>query len=125
MPDVPTPRLSSGQALPPELCWNVVSVARALLAAARSWTLYTPDHPSLGASIDRLHSAIAAASAGGAFSFGVTPTDLLVEGIPVPGEAVVSEAAAWLHARDVLRMTIAGAVDASALHRLLALLADD
>lgn len=117
MADVPT--------LPPELCRSVVSVARTLVAAARSWTLYPSEHPAVRGSLDRLASAIAGAAAGGVFSFGVTPDDLLVEGIPVKRERVTAEAAAWLHARDILQITVAGDVAPRALQPFLALLAED
>jgi HEAT repeat protein len=110
----------------PELARRIGHVARALVAAGRSWALYPPEHPALRTSIDRLSSAVREAAAGHALSFGVSPDALLVEGIPiVTREGPTTEAAAWLHTRDILQMSFLADVPAAALHQLLALLADD
>jgi HEAT repeat protein len=112
--------------LSPELARRVGHVARALVAAGRSWTLYPPEHPAVKTSVDRLTAAIREASAGQALSFSVSPDALLIEGIPVTTrEGPTTEAAAWLHNRDVLQLSFLGDVPPPALHRLLALLSDD
>ena len=119
MADVPT--------LQPELSRSVSALARTLVAAARSWALYPPDHPALRGSLDRLRHAIAEAANGQPFSFGVTPETLLIEGIPVSGRdlGAVTEAAGWLHDRDILQLTFAGDIAVPSLERLLGVLSED
>jgi hypothetical protein len=119
MPDVPT--------LSPEVSRSVSALARALVAAARSWALYPPDHPAVGGSLERLHAAIAEATGGQVFAFSVTPDDLMVAGFTVGGRdaAVIKEAAAWLHDRDILQMAFTGEVSVPVLQRLLAILSED
>ncbi len=111
--------------LSPELSRSVSALARALVAAARSWSLYPPDHPAVKTSVDRLRAALAAASSGHIFSFAVTPETLLVEGIAAGADGPVAEAAHWLHQHDIVQLTFAGDVPIDALQALLALLAED
>ena len=111
--------------LSPDLSRSVSALARALVAAARSWSLYPGEHPAVRASVDRLRAALASAISGQALSFGVTPDTLLVQGVAVTAEGPVGEAAQWLHQHDILQLTFAGDVPAEALQALLALLADD
>jgi hypothetical protein len=119
MADAPT--------LSPEVSRGVSSLARTLVAAARSWALYPPDHPAVRGSLDRLRTAITETSAGQIFTFGVTPETLMVEGIAVGGRdaGAIAEAARWLHDRDILQMTFAGEVSVIALQRLLGVLSED
>src|SRR5215831_8637482 len=119
MADAPT--------LSPEVSRSVSALARTLVAAARSWALYPPDHPAVPGSLDRLRGAIAGACAGQVFAFVVTPDALLVAGIPAAGRdaAAIAEAARWLHDRDVLRMTFTADISTAALQKLLAILSDD
>lgn len=119
MADAPT--------LSPEVSRGVSSLARTLVAAARSWALYPPDHPAVRGSLDRLRVSIGETSGGQIFTFGVTPETLLVEGIAVGGRdaGTIAEAARWLHDRDILQMTFAGQVSINALQRLLAVLSED
>jgi hypothetical protein len=42
----------------------VSALARSLVAAARSWALYPPDHPAVRGSLDRLRAAIGDARGG-------------------------------------------------------------
>lgn len=112
--------------LAPELSRSVLALARALVAAARTWTLYPPDHPAVRTSVDRFGSALREASACNAFSFGVTPDTLLIDGVPAGAkDSPISEAAAWLHQRDVLELTFSPDVPQAALHSFLALLSED
>ncbi len=112
--------------LSPELSRGVSALARALVAAARSWSLYPPDHPAVSTSIDRLRVSLREASGGQPLSLGVTPDALLIDGIPVaPGAGPVADAATWLHHRDVLRLTFGGEVPQTSLQRLLTLLSED
>src|SRR5438093_485140 len=68
---------------------------------------------------------IAISSADAWQSGSVPSVDVLVEGIPVKRERMTAEAAAWLHARDILQITVAGDVAPRALQPFLALLAED
>ena len=64
-----------------ELSRRMRQLARALLVAARSWTLYPPEHPTLAVSLNRLAAAIRESSLGAAFSLGVTKDTLRTEGM--------------------------------------------
>ena len=46
--------MSQVSQLSPELARGLLHMARALLVAARNWTLYPPEHPAVGASVERL-----------------------------------------------------------------------
>jgi hypothetical protein len=110
--------------LSPELARGLLQLARALLVAARNWSLYPPEHPTVGLSVDRLCTAIAESSLGSVFSIGVTPDTLMVDGAAADSsQSGVLEAAAMLHDRDVLRLSFAGEVPARAIHELLILFA--
>jgi HEAT repeat protein len=119
MADAPT--------LSPALSRGVSALARSLVAAARSWALYPPDHPAVRGSLDRLRTAITDTSAGQIFAFGVTPDTLMVAGVAVGGRDAgsIAEAARWLHDRDILQLTFAGDVGVPALQRLLGVLSED
>ena len=119
MADAPT--------LSPEVSRSVSALARTLVAAARSWALYPPDHPAVRGSLDRLRMSIDETSHGQVFAFGVTPDSLLVAGIAVAGRdaGTIAEAARWLHDRDILQLTFAGEVTVLALQRLLGMLSED
>jgi hypothetical protein len=54
MADAPT--------LSPAVARSVLAVARTLVAAARSWALYPPEHPVVRSSLDRLPTAIRGAN---------------------------------------------------------------
>jgi HEAT repeat protein len=111
--------------LSPELSRSVSALARSLVAAARSWGLYPSEHPAVRAALERLRRALQEAARGQIFAFGVTPTTLLVDGNPAETHGPVAEAAAWLHQRDVARLTFAGEIPAPALEAFLGLLAQD
>src|SRR5947209_8866417 len=94
--------MSQVSQLSPELARGLLQLARALLAAARNWTLYPPDHPTVRASVERLSDAIKQTSAGAIFSIGITPQTLLIEGASADaGQGGIAEAAALLHDRDL------------------------
>lgn len=112
--------------LSPELTRTVSSLARSLVAAARSWALYPPEHPSLVAAVDRFRSSLNGVTAAGGLTIGVTPEALIVEGVPAaPQDRQIAEAAALLHDRDILHLTFAGEVPAETAKSLLSLLALD
>ena len=119
--------MSDAPTLSPEVSRSVRALARTLVAAARSWALYPPEHPAVRDSLDRLRAAISHANGGQIFSFGVTPDTLIVSGIAVEGRdaGTIGEAAKWLHDRDILEITFAGDVNGAALQKLLAILSED
>jgi hypothetical protein len=111
--------------LSPELLRSVSTLARALVAAARSWALYPSDHPAVRTSLERLQTTLSSATAGQVLAFGVTPETLLIGGSSAGSEGPVAEAAAWLHQHDILQLTFAGHVPVETLQALLALMAED
>jgi HEAT repeat protein len=112
--------------LSPELSRGLLQLARALLVAARNWTLYPPEHPAVEASVERLCEAIRQSSLGSAFGIGITPETLLIDGIaPAQTDLAIAEAAAMLHDRDLVHITFLGDVSYDGVARLLRLLAVD
>ena len=112
--------------LSPEVGRGLLQLARALVVATRNWTLYPPDHPAVGASVQRLADAIRQSSLGAAFAIGITPETLMVEGTaPSSPETAITEAAALLHDRDLLHITFLGEVTTDALHAFLRVLTLD
>jgi len=109
-----------------ELSKGLLQLARALLVAVRNWTLYPPEHPTVAVSINRLAAAIRESSLGAAFSLGVTPDTLMIEGtLADAGQAGIAEAAALLHDRDILTVTFVGVVPQETLHAFLRVLTLD
>ena len=117
MPDATPP--------PPGISRSVSALARGLVAAARNWALYPPDHPAVRSAVARLEAALATASTGQPLSLGITPDTLLIAGTPAGSDGPIAEAAAWLHQHDVLHITFADRVPLTALQSLLALMAED
>ena len=112
--------MSQVSQLSPELARGVLQLARALLVAARNWTLYPPEHPTVGVSVGRFTDAIRQSSMGAVFSLGITPDTLMVEGTSAdPAQSGIAEAARLLHDCDLLRVTFVGDVPTSALHAFL------
>ena len=112
--------------LSPELSRGLLQLARALLVAARNWTLYPPEHPAVEATVERLCTAIRQSSLGTAFGVGITPETLLIDGIaPTQTDLAVTEAAALLHDRDLVHITFLGDISYDGVARLLRLLAID
>jgi HEAT repeat protein len=115
--------MAQAPALSPELTRLSIALARALAAAARNWTLYPPEHPAVGSSVQRLAATIRDSTLGAAFTYGVTPDTLLVAGLPLPPEQPVLDCARMLHDHDLLQLTFIGEVPDEALHAMLRLLA--
>ncbi|HXI29266.1 MAG TPA: HEAT repeat domain-containing protein [Vicinamibacterales bacterium] len=112
--------MSQVSQLSPELTRGLLQLARALLVAARNWTLYPSEHPTVGASVARLGKAIHESSLGAAFAVGVTPDTLMIEGtLADTSQTGIAEAAALLHDCDILTLTFIGDVPEEALHALL------
>src|ERR1041384_444222 len=90
--------MSQVSQLSPELARGLLQLARALLVAARNWTLYPPEHPTVASSVARLAQAIQLASNGAIFAIGVTPDTLMVDtALADSGQSGIAEAAALLH----------------------------
>ena len=118
--------MSQVSQLSPELTRGLLQVARALLAAARNWTLYPPEHPTVAQSVTRFAAAIRASSLGAAFAIGVTPETLMIEGtLADASQAGIAEAAALLHDRDILTISFLGEIPPEAIHTLLRVLTLD
>ena len=110
----------------PELSRSVSALARALMAATRTWALYPPNHPAVRTALDRLARSIDDACQGAPLAFGVTPDALLVHGeSQAKADASTAEAASWLNSRDILELTFRPGTPAAALESFLSLLADD
>ena len=89
----------------------------------RNWTLYPPEHPTVGISVNRLCTAIRESSLGSVFSIGITPDTLMIESASADAaQSGIAEAAAMLHDRDLLRLTFLGDVPPEAVHALLRML---
>ena len=52
------PQMAEVTPLSPEVSRSVSALARTLVAAARSWALYPPDHPAVRGSLDRLRTSL-------------------------------------------------------------------
>jgi HEAT repeat protein len=118
--------MTQASQLSPELSRGLLQLARALLVAARNWTLYPPEHPTVGVSVKRLGDAIHQSSLGAIFSIGITPDTLMIESTAAdPSQSAFAEAAALLHDRDLLRITFIGDAPVEALHAFLTVLALD
>lgn len=105
---------------------RIPSFARALLTAARAWSLYPAEHPAVGQAVGRLSAAFADLAEAAPLTIGVSPDTLLISGTPIDQPApAVAEAAALLHDRDILALTITAAAPDAALPALLRLIALD
>ncbi|MGE5357541.1 MAG: HEAT repeat domain-containing protein [Bacteroidales bacterium] len=106
------------------------ALSRALLAATRTASLYTADHPVVRASIERVQQAVMAATeADVAGAITVMPSALLVGGAVMDEKASAAdvhastELASHLHACGVLEIGFDVVVPAEAIAQLLAFLA--
>jgi HEAT repeats len=111
--------------LSPELSRTVSALARSLVAATRSWSLYPPEHPALRTALDRLRAALRDAGNGQPFSFAITPDTLLVDGVAAETRGPITEAAAWLHDRDVAQLTFVGDVPPDEIEAFVSLLSQE
>ncbi|HZR22152.1 MAG TPA: HEAT repeat domain-containing protein [Vicinamibacterales bacterium] len=116
--------MAQASQLSPELSRGLLQLARAIIVAARNWSLYPQEHPTVGISVKRLADAIRESSLGAAFSIGITPDTLMIENATADAtQTGIAEAAALLHDRDLLRITFIGDVPAEAIHAFLRVLA--
>jgi hypothetical protein len=118
--------MTQASQLSPELARGVLQLAQALVGAARTWTLYPPEHPSVALSARRLSEAIARATGGAVISISVTPDTLLIEGASADSsQPAIADAATLLHECDIIQVTFVGDVPIDALEKLLKVLALD
>jgi hypothetical protein len=118
--------MSQVSQLSPELARGVLQLAQALLAAARTWTLYPPEHPAVELSAKRLSDAVPRTSGGGILSIAVTPDTLLIEGTPADrNQPAIAEAARMLHDCDIIQLTFIGEVPYKVLPPFLKILVLD
>jgi HEAT repeat protein len=105
---------------------HVVALARAVTTAVRSWGFYPPDHPAVGAAVERLLAAIADATSTGLIQLAVTPRALLLDGQEIESSDLsVSECAALLHDRDILQIAFVSPPPEPTLRALLGVLTLD
>jgi len=103
---------------------RLTEFARACKAAARAVALYPEAHPAVGASLDRLVTAAAAAVESGPFTLAVLPDTLLLGGAaPERPDASIGELAVLLHDHLVGELDVVSAANADAWRNLLALFA--
>ena len=114
--------MTQALALSSDLARQSIAVARALTAGVRVWALYPEEHPSVGVAVGRVVASIRDLAAGSPFSFGVTPTTLVVGGVPLPADRAVEEAARLLHDHDILELAFLGEVPEPTAKALLTLL---
>ncbi len=108
-----------------DLPQRVLGLARAIVAASRNRALYPPEHPAVGASLTRLTTALAEAAHNLPLALGVTPAALVPEEGPPIDHGPAVEAAALLHARDILRLVFAPALDQHVVREFVELIAAD
>ncbi len=112
--------------LSPEIERDLLQLARGLLVAVRNWSLYPPQHPAVGSAVGRLYEALKSSSFGSAFTIGITPATLLVDGKSADRkESAIAEAAALLHQCDLINITFLGDVPPEAIQTLLRVISLD
>jgi HEAT repeat protein len=109
--------------LPADSAVRLTAFARACKGAARTVSLYPPEHPAIGEAMERLVRAAASATAPGPLAIMVLPDNLLVGGqATARPDAAIGELAALLHEHMVAEVTIQSSVEMAAWRTLLALL---
>lgn len=99
---------------------RLAEVARILKAAARSVTLYPNGHPSIETTLSRLTQLTNPPALTGPLRIGITPGNLLIDGLPVgKPDSVISDLAALLHSHLVGELTVLPGGNAAAWRRLL------
>jgi HEAT repeat protein len=112
--------------LPPEAAARLTAFARACKGAARTLSLYPPEHPAIGEAMERLARAAASATEPGPLAIMVLPDNLLVGGRATPRpDAAIGELALLLHEHMVGQITVQAGVEMAAWRTLLALLGSD
>ena len=101
---------------------RLVEVARVFKAAARSVTLYPDGHPTIDATLSRLTHLTSPPSLTSPLRIGITPDNLMIDGLLVgKPDPVIIELAALLHSHLVGELTVQPSGSADAWRRLLLL----
>ena len=119
---MPDHEMTQAVALPADLARQTLALARALTAGVRVWGLYPEEHPSVGVAVGRVVESIRDAAGGSSLAVGVTPSTLLVAGVPLPPDRAVEDAARLLHDHDILQLSFLSAVPEQTAKALLTLL---
>ena len=102
---------------------RLAEVARVFKAAARSVTLYPNGHPTIETTLSRLTQLTNPPALTSPLRIGITPGNLLIDGLPVgKPDAVISDLASLLHAHLVGELTVLPGGNAAAWRRLLLLI---
>lgn len=117
--------VSQPPTVPPHVAADVATFARVLVAAARTWQMYSAQHPASSAALRRLSKSIDALRAYEGLTVGVTPKRFLVNGDVLAADGRVAEAAELLHDHDVLRLRFPQPATPAELTDLLGILAHD
>ena len=113
-------------ASPADTTRNAENLARAITIGLRSWGFYPPEHPAVGAAVEKLVAVSAEATNAGVLQLAVTPQALLVDGLAIEGtDLSISECAALLHDRDILQLTLISPPPEPVVRALLAMLTLD
>ncbi len=102
---------------------HLPALSQALVRAAQAWTLYPPAHPSATAPLDGLQRVLRTATSQRPLRLTVTPDALLIDEVAAERAVPqIAEAAAVLHARDILEITFQPGLSHAELRALLQLL---
>ncbi|MEQ1908488.1 MAG: HEAT repeat domain-containing protein [Vicinamibacterales bacterium] len=102
---------------------RLAEVARVFKAAARSVTLYPNGHPTIETTLSRLTQLTNPPALTSPLRIGITPGNLLIDGLPVgKPDAVISDLASLLHSHLVGELTVLPGGNAAAWRRLLLLI---
>ena len=102
---------------------RLAEVARIFKAAARSVTLYPNGHPTIETTLSRLTQLTNPPALTSPLRIGITPENLLIDGLPVgKPDAVISDLASLLHSHLVGELTVVPGGNAAAWRRLLLLI---
>ena len=102
---------------------RLAEVARVFKAAARSVTLYPNGHPTIETTLSRLTQLTNPPALTGPLRIGITPENLLIDGLPVgKPDSVISDLASLLHSHLVGELTVLPGGNAASWRRLLLLI---
>src|SRR5919106_6787795 len=107
---------------PPDATKHAIAMARALTIGLRAWKFYPEEHPALGMAMDRLASVTADVTAQGPLMLAVTNETLIVDGVPLEADMIVSDCARLLHDVDLIQVAFVGAAPRDAVRNLVAML---
>jgi hypothetical protein len=104
---------------------DVAAFARTLVAAVRAQQMYSSQHPTAAAAVERCRATLRAVAAHDGLVIGVTPTSLLANNEPLPSDLRIREAGGLLNDHDILRLRVVTQPSVLALSDFLILLSFD